>query len=434
MVQLTRSFRVYLHFLYIALAACVILVWGCGEDEIINGPDEELIANFYLQSLGPTPYPHDNPPVQERIELGRLLFFDPILSGEKDVSCATCHHPDFAFADGRELPVGVSGVGLGPDRTISSSAITGIPITLTPRNAPTVFNTAFNADESGIPSHSGFQFWDGRVKGLEEQAKKPITSRVEMRGDAYPGTDEEAAAAAMDYVLERLRGIPEYVRLFRLAFPEEAAQVDAGISSSVIDPDTYSRAIAAYERELVTRNSPYDDYVNGNADALTGVQKDGLELFFTKGRCSNCHNGPMFSDFRFTVAGAPQEGPGKKIVPGDDTGLEEHTGNPTDRYAFRNPTLRNVELTAPYMHDGVFQTLEEVVEFYNEGCMPRHNAIANDMLDPALREPLGLTDEEMTAIVEFMRSLTDPGIALDPLLLTVPSEVPSTLTPVFGIE
>ena len=386
---------------------------------------EALIAEFNLQVLGPTPYPPNNAYNPDRVELGRLLFFDPILGGEKDVACGTCHHPDLAFADGRQFGAGTSGVGLGADRLVSVSALSGEIIDLEPRNSPTVFNAAFNADENGQPSHLGLQFLDGRVKGLEEQATKPITSREEMRGDAY----EELAT--LDTVIARLRDIPEYVDLFAQAFPEEAAQVEG---AAVIDSSTYGRAVAAYERELVTRNSAYDRYVEGDENALTQVEKRGMVLFFTKAKCGVCHNGPMFSDYRFIVQGVPQEGGGKAVIPGDDTGREEHTLEAEDRYAFRTLTLRNIELTAPYMHDGVFATLEEVVRFYNDGAQPRHPAVTDDMMDPDLVQPLGLTDEEVSSVVAFMEALTDPGTMLDPTLLEVPETVPSGLTPVFGLR
>jgi cytochrome c peroxidase len=388
-------------------------------------PDDELRQRFGLVALGEIPYPPDNPQLADRIALGRLLFFDPILSGEKDVACGACHHPSFAFADGRQFSAGVSGVGLGPNRVVSVSAITGLPIELEPRNSNTVLNAAFNADEGGLPSHLGFQFWDGRVRGLEEQARGPIASRVEMAGDAYP------AEVARDSVVARLRGVAEYVLLFREAFPTEAALL-AG--AEVISMDTYGRAVAAYERELVTRNSPFDRYARGENGALTQDQKRGLEVFFTKAGCANCHGGAMFSDFRFHVVGVPQEGVGKAVIPGDDTGREEHTASLADRYTFRTPTLRNVELTAPFMHDGVFDTLEEVVRFYDQGAQPRHPAISDDLVDPLVRAPLLLTDEEIQAIVAFMEALTDPGTALDPVLLTVPASVPSGLEPVFGVR
>jgi cytochrome c peroxidase len=307
----------------------------------------------------------------------------------------------------------------------SESRITSLPIGPEPRNSPTVLNASFNANESGRASHLGLQFWDGRVEGLEEQARVPITSRTEMAGDAY------GADVARDSVVARLQGNAEYVRLFRDAFPAEA---DLLAGAGVISMDTYGRAIAAYERELVTRNAPFDRYARGEDEALTGRQKLGLELFFTRARCSSCHGGPMFSDFLFHVLGVPQAGDGKDVLPGDDTGREEHTLNLSDRYAFRTPTLRNVELTAPYMHDGVFATLEDVVRFYDRGARPRHPAVPDALVDGFVRDPLGLSDEEVAAIVEFMEALTDPGTALDPVLLTVPESVPSGLEPVFGMR
>jgi cytochrome c peroxidase len=428
-----RHTRLLPHQVIVILPLALIL--GCGEKShkgVASGEDLRTLYN--LHALGSAPFPLDNPPRQERIALGRLLFYDPILSGEKDVACGTCHHPAFAFADRRQFGAGVSGVGLGPDRLVSSSSVSGNPVALEPRNTPTIFNAACNADSTGIPAEKGFQFWDGRVRSLEVQATKPITSRVEMRGDAYPGTDAEATAVALDSVLNRLRRIPEYDQRFRQAFPEEAQQVDQGLRDYLIDSSTYARAVAAFERELVTRNSPYDRYALGDDNALTAQQKHGLELFFTKGGCNACHSGPMFSDFEFVVQGVPQEGTGKAVLPGDDAGREEFTHNVADRYAFRTPTLRNVELTPPYMHDGVFESLEEVVRFYNSGAQPRHPSVSDQMLDPDLRDTLGLTDTEMQDLVAFLKSLTDPGTALDPFLLSVPDRVPSGLPPLFGVR
>jgi cytochrome c peroxidase len=414
----------------------ISFISGCSDDEPAPAtvPEESLVTRFKLQTLGSISYPPDNQPRYERISLGRLLFYDPILSGEKDVSCGTCHHPDFGFADGRQLPVGTSGVGLGPNRILTQSSVSGLPVDFTPRNAPTIYNTAYNFDESGVSSYEGFQFWDGRMNSLEHQSSGPIGSRVEMRGDAYPGDDDLAASVSLDSVVIRLRAIPEYIQQFRDAFPVEAAEWDAGTREHVIDSTTYVRSIASFERELVTINSPYDRFVRGENDALNDIEKKGLEIFFTKAKCGNCHFGSMFSDYSFVLQGVPQEGPGKDVIPGDDTGREEHTKNSADRYKFRTPTLRNIELTAPYMHDGVFATLEQVVRFYNDGCQPRHPSITDDMMDAELTQPLGLTDDEVLAVVEFMKALTDPGIGLPYYMLTVPEAVPSGLTPVFGVK
>ena len=425
--------RKWLPLALLCLSALSVVA-GCSNSDTVAPVSDDMRVRFNLQTLGPIPYPPDNPPRQERIALGRLLFYDPLLGGEMDVACGTCHHPDFAFADRRQFGAGVSGAGLGPERLVSLSAVSHTPINLEPRNTPTVFNTAFNGPLDGQPAHMGLQFWDGRVSSLEVQATKPIASRVEMRGDAYPGDDAAATSVALDSVLTRLRAVPEYIARFRDAFPEEAMKFDNGIIESVIDSSTYARAIAAFERELVTRNSAYDRYVRGDDNALDDQQKQGLELFFTKAKCSVCHSGPMFSDFEFVVQGVPQEGFGKTIIPGDDAGREEATHDPADRFAFRTATLRNIELTPPYMHDGVFETLEDVMHFYNDGAVPRHPSVTNQMLDPDLSAPLGLSETEMQAIIAFLRALTDPGTQLDPFLMRVPERVPSGLVPVFGIK
>jgi cytochrome c peroxidase len=408
-----------------AALLCCGLVAACADGPSGPSPDDELRERFALAALGDTPRAPDDPRLPARVELGRLLFFDPILSGEKDVACATCHHPAFGFADGRQFSAGASGVGLGPARVVSASAVTGAPIGLTGRNSPTVLNAAFNADADGRPSHLGLQFWDGRAVGLEAQARGPLAIRSEMAGDAYAGD------VAEDSVVARIRAIAAYVQRFNAAFPAEAAQHPG---AEVVTIETYASAVAAYERELVTRESPFDRYARGDDDALTAQQKLGLELFFTKGKCANCHGGPMFSDFAYRVVGVPQAGGGGSVIAGDDVGREEHTASAADRYRFRTPTLRNVELTAPYMHDGVFATLEDVVRFYDDGGQPRHVGITDEMLDPLIRDPLGLTDDEVDAIVQFMEALTDPGVGIDPVLLTVPQSVPSGLVPVFGVS
>lgn len=406
------------------LVTALALAAACGDGAGPDGfDDDELRQRFALAPLGPVPQPPEGRAPAERIQLGRLLFFDPILGGEKDVSCATCHHPAFAFADGRQFSAGVSGAGLGPDRTLAVSAISGQPIGLTPRNSPTVLNAAYNADSLGRPSHLGLQFWDGRATGLEEQARGPITSRSEMAGDAYPGD------LARDSVVARLRSIPEYVDRFRTAFPPEAVGATGG---DIITMDTYGRALAAYERELVTRRTQFDRYASGDDAALSQQQKRGLELFFTSARCGQCHSGPMFSDFSFRVLGVPQEGSGGTVLQGDDLGREEHTALASDRRAFRTPSLRNVELTAPYMHDGAFSSLDEVIRFYDAGATPRHAGISSSELDPLVSTPLGLSAEDRAALEAFLRALTDAGADIDPSLLTVPPSVPSGLTPVLG--
>lgn len=423
------------------LLSTVLASTACGDPPA--GPlsrDDELRQQFELEPIGPVPYPDDNPRTPARIALGRLLFFDPILSGEQDVACGTCHHPSFDFMDARQHGAGVSGVGLGPDRILGHSAFSGDPINTAGRNTPTILNaghivaTAFDLD--GNPTTTSPLFWDGRANSLEEQALIPIGSRVEMRGDAFPGIEQndgylpgtdEAARSTVDSILLRIRAVPEYVALFRQAFPSITGP------TAVVSRSTLGRAIAAYERELIAVDSPFDRWVGGDDDALSELQKTGLELFFTRAHCSTCHRGPMLSTFHYVVTGVPYEGPGQRTIAGDDLGRQEFTGDPGDRYRFRVPSLRNVAITAPYTHSGVFDTLDEVLRFYNDGLEPHHPNVGEAQQDAAVRSPLGLSAADMAALVEFLGSLTDAGTALDATLRTVPATVPSGLMPVYGL-
>ena len=256
-----------------------------------SSPDPaELRKRLALESLPKTiRYPPKNRPLPERVALGRLLFFDPILSGERDVACATCHHPDLAWADGRQLPVGVAGgnyhpFALGPDRVAGTSAITDEPVGLTPRNSPTVLNTAFNGYFSPRAEFLSLQFWDGRVEnGLEEQALKPPASRIEMAGDAYAEED------ALEMVVARLGAVPEYWSLFNQAFPETPSGKDP------VSAENLGFALAAFQRELITPDAPFDLFCEGVDDALTPAQLRGIDLFFGKAACGTCHMGPMLS-------------------------------------------------------------------------------------------------------------------------------------------
>ncbi len=402
--------------------------------------DNEIRRIYDLQAVPPIPYPQNNPFNPDRQELGRLLFFDPIFSGEKDTACGTCHIPKFGMADGRQLGAGTTGVGLGPDRVLGFSKVTGDTVIAEARHTMTIFNTGLNGDESGQPSAKGFMLWDGKDRGLEAQALRPIIIRVELRGDAFK------REYAVDSVLTRLRGIPEYVELFRQAFPQEADSVDQQIPrlgclwdptplQSVITRSTLGRALAAFERELVTRNSPFDRYVAGDDGALAPQEKAGLILFHTKAKCTACHSGPLFTDSSFRVQGVEQIGPGQGLAStqtgtprpsGMDRGRFVTSGNRNELFAFRTVTLRQIGETAPYMHDGALETLADVIEFYDQGGGDEET-IPEDRIDEEL-VPLGLSSQEKVQLEAFLLALTDPTIEI-----LIPERVPSGLPPA-GLE
>jgi cytochrome c peroxidase len=363
------------------------------------------------------PFPDDEgTPKTAVVELGRLLFWDPILSGEKDIACATCHHPDWAYADGRDLARGTGAVGLGPARADVSKG--RIPIVK--RNAPTVLNVVFNGlDENrgrrrnggvaaleSVNQERAPMLWDSRIRSLELQAVEPLKAREEMRGDAYPEAD------AVDQVLTRLRTIPEYVMLFEQAFGP----------GTVIDAQHYGAAMAAFERTLVATNSPFDRFRAGDFDALTEQQRRGMEAFDDVG-CDRCHEGPMFSDFDLHAEGV-RENP-KLGEP--DAG--------TRRFRFRTPSLRNVALTAPYFHNGMLRTLEDVLRHYDNGRSENPNVVRRDDDDDDDRDGLAqlsgrfrrvddMNDREMRDIIAFLESLSDPNYDR-----TIPARVPSGLPP-----
>ena len=426
----------------------------------LSRSDQEIratVEQFGLRALPEIPYPDDNRHNPTRIALGQLLFFDPILGGESapwikeaagedpyrfranDVACATCHHPTLGFADGRSLSAGVSGAqfsstDLGPSRVVPGlSIVTGDPVGIEPRNAPTIFNTAFNGQNSAAPSTESFMFFDGRVtEGLEAQAILPITSRDEMAGDAY-GED-----VAQDSVVARLRAIPEYVTRFAQAFPGEI------VDAADLEIDHVGRAIAAFEREIITPGSRYDQFVGGRYDVFSEQERLGFEAFFGKGLCGDCHNGPMLSDFTMRIQGVGDdyEGvhPGFLGKNGEGGDFGRFHADPDafadQKFAFRTVTVRMVELTGPYFHSGSARTLREVVEFYNRGGLGPAD-ISNEALsgagvarDPSIR-PLGLSDQEIDAIVAFMKTTTAPvqGGPSGMDLTSVPTRVPSGLVP-----
>lgn len=308
--------------------------------------------------------PRSNPMSSRKIALGRTLFFDKRLSIDGTVSCASCHDPAVAFTDAKTVAIG-AGAKAGT------------------RNTPTILNAVF----------SELLFWDGRASSLEEQVKHPLLGSFEMG----MGSDKE--------VTERLAAIPEYRRQFGLIFKSEGITIN-----------TIAKAIAAYERTLLSGNSPFDRFITGNRKAMTEAQVRGWELFKGKGKCIQCHThsqaNPLFTDFKFHNTG----------IAAVDTLFDKLLGSVTNsatidlnllahaedfaelgRFAVKTPTLRDVELTSPYMHNGSLKTLIDVVQFYNRG------GNANSHLD-RLMQPLHLSDAEVNDLVQFMRALTSDDV------------------------
>ena len=315
----------------------------------------------------PMPIPPDNPQTPEKAELGRLLFYDPILSGDRSRSCATCHHPDLGFADGKGRSIGADG---RPMR----------------RGAPTLWNVGYLRR----------LFWDGRASSLEEAARLSLTDPQEMAGQP-------------ERMVQALRAIPEYRERFDRAF--------GGRDGSAVTFENIAKAIAAFERTLVSRNAPFDRFAAGDPTALTPAQRWGLNLFRSgRTRCFECHTLPLFGSSDFRVIGVPDlpEEPA-------DRGRAEVTGSPRDERAFKVPTLRNIALTAPYMHNGIFATLEEVIDFYKDGG-GRGRGMDLPNLDAKI-QPFRLSLEERADLVAFLYALTDES-SMPPVPEAVPSGLP----------
>lgn len=350
--------------------------------------------------------PRDNPTTAEKIALGRLLFWDPILSGPRDIACATCHHPDFGYAEPLDLSIGTGGAGIGGARAF----MPGAPVRPVKRNSQTVLNAAFNGiDATGTHAPSSApMFWDLRVRSLETQALEPIKALDEMRGETYP----EDRAVAM--VVDRLASIAEYRERFSRAFG----------GRNPVSETNLARALAAFQRSLVTPNAPFDRYMRGDATAMSPQQVNGMNRFQQAG-CINCHSGPMFSDFLPHVLAVP-----------DNMKLSESDTGVDGTFAFRTASLRNLSSTAPYMHNGAFTNLNQVVNFYNRiarggrggggrGGGGRGGAInanvARDQVDPLARQ-LNLRGGRQNDLVAFLRALDD-----DAFDRSIPERVPSGL-------
>lgn len=328
-----------------------------------------------LAALGEPPIPADNPMTPEKIALGEKLFYDPILSGNYGMSCASCHAPEAGWA-------------------VQAPISFGYPGTTHWRNSQTIINSAYY----------GKLFWAGASGSLEHQARSAARGGVAGNGED-------------DMMEARLAFVPEYREMFREVFGDDWPSVRHAYM-----------AIAAYERSLVQTDTPFDAYMRGNDDALTDAQKNGLELFTGKAKCSTCHNGPMLTNEAYYNTGVPpydgwEEDPLAQITfrfelyaKGvteekyrkfkDDPGLYFRTKEDSDLGKFRVPSLRYTKYTFPYMHNGMLETLSDVVAFYNDGG--GENEFSANKSD--LIQPLNLTDAEMADLVAFLESLSGEEI------------------------
>ncbi len=266
-----------------------------------------MLADEPPAGLKPVVHPQDNPSSAEKIALGKQLYFDPRLSKDNTVSCATCHDPAKGWSNGEQFATGVDGQKGG-------------------RNSPTILNAAYNK----------FQFWDGRAGSLEEQALGPIQNPIEM-------------AETLDNVVQKLNAIAGYKQQFQQVFGTDAT------------PTAIGQAIAAYERTILTGDAPYDRFKQGDVSALSEASQRGMKLFFGKARCSACHTGPNFTDNAFHNIGMGMDKPEPDIGRAEISKLKGDTGS------FKTAGLRDIARSAPYMHDGSLKTLEEVVEYYDKG-------------------------------------------------------------------
>jgi cytochrome c peroxidase len=449
------------HFLPLVIGVGVILLAGC-TDETPTAPADagtpmlsesatatlvqEVRALAAGRGIGPLVRPA--PVRTELTQLGQALAFDRILSGNRDISCMTCHLPAFGTGDGRSLSIGQGATGMGPGRVHPTGQFI-------PRNAPPAFNL-FALEPL---------FWDGRVvvdghgkfvtpagqrltphmsRAFEFGALSalplfPVLSREEMRaasGNELAAVSDKEAQQVWRELMERLGRIREYRRMFEAAYPgTRFAEMNFGYASNAIAGFLIDR--------LAFNDSPWDRFLAGDDDAMDEVQLRGARNFLSA-RCSICHNGPALTDNKFHNVAVAQFGPGKGDGASghDDFGRGRETGRPEDRYAFRTPPLRNVELTAPYGHDGAFFDLRAFVAHYSESDL-KLRSFDGSGLEPALQGTLlqnfddilttrdtllrgvVFADQTIDEVTEFMKALTDP--AARDLSAITPASVPSGL-------
>lgn len=399
----------------------------------------------------------------DEAKLGQLLFYDPILSGNREVACATCHHPDFGTSDGVALSIGDGGLGLGPKRRINPE---NPPEQRIPRNAPALFN--LGAKEFSVLFHDGRLEVDpdqpnglrspmdadmvtGFASALSAQTMFPVLSRDEMAGSHKENRIGRAVrqglitgtGGAWDLLARRVADLPAYAERFVAVYPHIDGPADIAFTD-------ISNAIAKFmEHEWRSDTSPFDAALRG-AQALQDDAKAGMDLFYGAAGCASCHSGPLLSDFRFHAMAVPQIGPGKAAsfeFHQRDEGRFRVTGNPDDLYAFRTPSLRNVALTGPYGHAGAHSDLATFVADHADPAkalrrfdrtqvrLPKMDspdfAVLNDpeqidaIADAVSAPPVALSRQDVAALVAFLGALTDP-IAIDGRL-GIPDAVPSGL-------
>lgn len=331
------------YLILLVLLALLPFVTGCSTTA--NPPSEPALVAIPA-GFPPLPVPSSNALTADRIALGKRLFYDKQLSRTREVACGSCHLQENSFADPRRFSLGVEG-------------------RIGKRNAPPLMNMAYNTSF----------FWDGGVPTLEQQVIGPVTNPLEMD-------------MSLEDVAERLKGDPTYVSMFQKAYSQAPA------------PEWITKAIASFERTFVSGHSRYDKFNAGGTDALTREEKHGMDLFFSEtADCFHCHIGFNFTNESFQNNGlyAVYADSGRMLI----------TEQARDRGKFKVPSLRNIALTAPYMHDGSLATLEEVVEHYNKGGNGNPNS------DPVIRQ-LGLSAEEKADLIAFLRALTDDEFINNP--------------------
>lgn len=326
--------------LTLGLAIALAAFWSSPEVAAQQGDDEKVEIKLPATFKKPMKIPSDNPLTKGKVELGRKLFFDNRLSVDNKISCATCHDPKHGWAEPKKVATGFGGKKGN-------------------RNTPSVLNTGLYR----------FQFWDGREGSLEGQALGPIANPIEMN-------------LSLDQMVEKLNKIPLYQQEFQKVFGAKATKKNV------------AKAIAAFERTIVSDVTPYDLFKAGDEDAMGEAEKRGMELFFGQANCSSCHSGPLLSDNAFHNIGVGFDAKKGKF---EDTGRFSQTKMEGDMGSFKTPSLRDIARTAPYMHDGSEKTLREVIEFYDQGGRQ------NPWIDEEIFE-LGLTDSEKDDLEAFLKS------------------------------